>query len=388
MPNRPLPWLLLGALLFLYLHLFIPPFIPLWIGGDQTVYLANASRMLHGDVIYRDFFQFTTPGTELVYLGFFRLFGTREWISNAVLILLGLALTGLAVVISRKVLNGWTAFLPALLFLTMPYRNMLNGTHHWFSATAVMGALAVLMEKRTVERFAVAGTLCGVAALFTQARGLAAALGFIAFLLLARRRGRSGGSLLKEHLSFLGGFVASVVITSIYFVMKAGLSVFWYSTVTFGLRYYPTDKEANSWRSYLAGWPTVLPWRHLPIFGAWLLIYGLLPLVYVIFILRHRRLNIQPPELAERLMLLNWVGLFLVIGVMPAPNFFRLFPVSLPALIVFVWLISIARQRGKVLLGFLLGVRDRAGFNRALVESPPVAWFSRPSHRQDRLPFP
>lgn len=49
----------LGA--FLYLNLFIPPATPLVLGPDGPVYLMNASRMLKGQVIYRDFFQFTPP---------------------------------------------------------------------------------------------------------------------------------------------------------------------------------------------------------------------------------------------------------------------------------------------------------------------------------------
>src|SRR5215472_319202 len=124
--NRPLLLLLFGALIFLSLHLFVPPFVPLWIGGDQTVYVFNASRMLHGDVIYRDFFQFTMPGTELVYLTFFKLFGAREWVPNVVLMLLGVTSVALMIKISKPVLKGSAAYLPALLFLAMPYRNMLN----------------------------------------------------------------------------------------------------------------------------------------------------------------------------------------------------------------------------------------------------------------------
>lgn len=352
--NRQPLWLLLGALLFLYLHLFIPPFVPLWIGGDQTVYVFNASRMLHGDVIYRDFFQFTMPGTELVYLAFFKLFGAREWVPNFLLILLGLISAALIFRISKRVLAGPTAYLPALLFLTMPYRNMLNGTHHWFSATAVLGGLAIAIERQTPRRLAGAGALCGLAALFTQARGIAAALGFIAFLLFRRRQARQKESSLAGGASFLGAFFATVLTTSAYFVVRAGAGAFWRSTIIFGLRYYPADKEANSWRGYLAGWPSVPPWHRLPTFGAWLFIYALLPLVYVFFIWRYRReVSVQHEALRDRLVLLNCVGLFLFIGVLPAPNFFRLFAASPPALILVVWLFGKASGYGRVLLNAL-----------------------------------
>jgi hypothetical protein len=79
--TKPNGWLaacvLLAAAVFVYLQLFILPDIPLLDHGDQTIYLFNAARMLEGQVMYRDFFQFTPPGTEFVYLALFKLFGVR-----------------------------------------------------------------------------------------------------------------------------------------------------------------------------------------------------------------------------------------------------------------------------------------------------------------------
>ena len=88
--RRPVPWLLFGALVFLYLHLFILPHTAIWRGGDQTIQLLNAMRMREGQVIYRDFFHFLLPGTELVYLALFKIFGLWVWIPNVMLIVLGL----------------------------------------------------------------------------------------------------------------------------------------------------------------------------------------------------------------------------------------------------------------------------------------------------------
>src|ERR1051326_1604736 len=107
---------------FLYLNLFILPAVPICQRGDGLTYVANAVRMLHREVIYRDFFQFTPPGTECVYLGFLKLFGTRNWIPNVVLILLGLGLVWCSTIVSRSFLKGPCALLPGLLFLVLAYR--------------------------------------------------------------------------------------------------------------------------------------------------------------------------------------------------------------------------------------------------------------------------
>src|SRR5207245_9270339 len=118
MRNRTLPWFLVGTTFFLFLLLFTPFRAAIFLPGDASLHLLNAQRMLRGQVIYRDFFQFTPPGTELVYLSLFRLFGPRVWIPNFMLLLLGLSLTGISIVVSRKVIRGRASFVPGLLFLT------------------------------------------------------------------------------------------------------------------------------------------------------------------------------------------------------------------------------------------------------------------------------
>ena len=174
---------LFGAFLFLYLNLFIFPATPLIDpSADEELYLANARRLFDGEVLYRDFTHFTFPGTETLYLGLFNIFGIRPWIGNAMLLLVGLGLTWLMLVISRRLIRGWASFLPPLLFLTLNYRYRLDATHHWYSVLAAMGAVAVLLEKRTPSRLAISGILCGVAAWFTHVRGLLAAVGIAVFL--------------------------------------------------------------------------------------------------------------------------------------------------------------------------------------------------------------
>ena len=63
------------------------------------------------------------------------------------------------------------AAIAAALFLVVDYGRMLNGTHHWFSVLAVMGALAALLKARTPPRIVIAGALLGVASLFYPDEG-------------------------------------------------------------------------------------------------------------------------------------------------------------------------------------------------------------------------
>jgi hypothetical protein len=67
---------LLAALSFLYCFLFIAPFVPTEGNGigDSLLYLAPGQRMYQGEMIYRDVFEFVTPGTALVNFLMFKAF--------------------------------------------------------------------------------------------------------------------------------------------------------------------------------------------------------------------------------------------------------------------------------------------------------------------------
>src|SRR2546422_2780874 len=259
--TRSTVWFLLAALAFLYLSLFIPPSTPIYIAYDSPIYLLNAKRMLEGESIYRDFFQFTLPGTELFYLALFKLVGARVWIPNVTLIVLGLGLTALIMYVSSRVLAGWIAFLPALLFLTFAYGRWLDATHHWFSTLIVMGALAVVIGRSNLARLALAGALCGLATFFTQVTGLTALLGLAAFLLWERVHTQEKyASFLVKELGLLTAFAVTLATASAYFIWNAGWQRFLYCTVEFGIRYYPRN-WSNNLSVYVTGlWPLGAHW--------------------------------------------------------------------------------------------------------------------------------
>jgi hypothetical protein len=80
-PTRSFP-LLLGVVAWLYLTTFALPHTPIYQGDSSPIFLHEAVRMLHGEVIYRDFFELRLPGTQFLYMGLFKLLGVRTWIAN------------------------------------------------------------------------------------------------------------------------------------------------------------------------------------------------------------------------------------------------------------------------------------------------------------------
>jgi hypothetical protein len=352
--QRPVAWVI-GAAVFLYLLLFVPPFTPIWTGGDAMIWLEDANRMLRGEVLYRDFVQITLPATDLLYFAVFKIFGPQMWIANAMLLIIGTMLAWLSYRIAASINLGKAAFLPPLLFLTLVYRDRFDATHHWYSTLAIVAALAVAVDGRGPRRLAIVGTLCGLAACFTQSAGLAAVLAFVVFLYWEHRRASTTlRSLILQEALLTGSSPLVVLVISSYFAWRAGLARFIDCTLIFNLRYYGSFAGGSTWRGYMTGLSEFLHWQKIPGLLGFLLIHALLPLVYILFLVRYRRDSQKvPTEPWDRLMLINLVGVLSLLSVAAAPTWARLYYVSLPALILFIWILKSERRAGRLLVNTL-----------------------------------
>src|SRR5216683_5995867 len=214
--------ILLGSGIFLYLQVFVLPTAPRAATGDQAIYLHNAARMYGGQLIYRDYDYFTLPGTDVLYLGLFKVFGIRTWIPQMMLVVVGVVSMWLSITIASKVMTGPAVFLPGFLFLTLPYASYLDATHHLFNVLVATSALAVVMEKRTLARVAWAGVLWGMATCFAQSLVLGP-VGFGLFLVWERlRRKEAWGALLKKEIYLLASYSATLAAFNAYFLWKVG----------------------------------------------------------------------------------------------------------------------------------------------------------------------
>ena len=346
---------LLACLVWLYLVLFIPPFTPIHLAGDGPIYLNDAKRMLAGEVLYRDFFQFSTPGTDLVYYALFKLWGPRLWLPNAVLLMVGLAFVWLSVLISKRLMSPRLALLPGAALLTIGFGTHLEPTHHWFSGLAVVAAIAVLIDRQTVARIAAAGALCGVALCFTQFRGLMALLGFAVFVFWSWRRKKAGRPALLKSLALLfGAFLAAVVAVNAYFLWEAGVQQFLYCTVIFGTKYYSAQASYNTLRAFTEPLPAIPPWGNLLLANSWFFIFSFIPLIYILFFARYGREARRRPLVPwARLMLLGIVGLFLFLSIAPAPSLLRTYAGALPGLILLGWFLDCPDRLNRTLVGLL-----------------------------------
>ena len=129
-----------------------------------------------------------------------------------------------------------------------------------------------------------------------------------------------------------------------YYVHKAGFQRVLFDLVIFPSRFMPLS-EVNTPRTYIRQLAQFLNFRR-PSEIAFLIpaffIYALVPYVYVAGLYQlWRRRAVLPSTLQRNLILLHVVGLGLFLGIAHGPRHFRLCTVAPPAILIFVWLLTL-----------------------------------------------
>ena len=341
-----------GALVFLYLRGFLLSGVPLVAVGDEDLFLARAVHMMHGSVMYRDFFELVTPGTDLFYATIFRLFGVHAWVIQACGVVFGLATFYVVTSIGAKILRGPLVLLPGALFLVFDLSGAHDLTHHWFSTLAALVAVNVLMGGEGLVRVAWAGVFCALAILLTQTQGALVFIAMLLYLVWSTRSADEANTTQARLAAFVLSYAAVVAGVLGYYVGKAGFHLVFFDLVEFAPRFLSGD--VNSPRTYLHQFPWIGSpgdaFRAIP----YVFIYAVVPYVYFAGLYRLWRTRTEAPQgLRRHLMLLHLVGLALFLSIASGPRFFRLCTVAPPAILVCVWLCSGVTRAMKMIRGVL-----------------------------------
>ncbi len=366
---------------FVYSHLFIFPFTPIFFEEDHLYILHDAWRMYEGEVIYRDFFQIMYPGTQLLYLAFFYLFGLRFWIVDVIILLQVMVSVMLCLAISRKLIgDAWYALLPPAIYVFFGFRWFgIDGNHRVFSPIFAYLAGYVLLAERSYKRIALAGAICGIASFFTQQRGLLAIGGITLFLICEGIFNRDAVSEIAKKVVTAGGaFAVTLAALILPFVVAAGPEKFFRYTLFF-ITNYVQDSTAN-YHAYVVVAKGVFAQGYI-MSATVLFYYALIPLVYLatlgyLWFSRKGRSGIND---REGVLLFCLIGLALSLGTF-GPSPFRLYQVAVPALIMFGWLVYQLRPRsdlavkfavaGLIVFGSALAIRIQTKWEPTILEAP------------------
>lgn len=144
--------------------------------GDEGVILVGASRVLHGQLPYRDFFSIVTPGSYYLLASFFKVFGESlltaralHWLiyAGTLAVFLGL-MSRLGLPLRWKLVGIW-----ATMSMGPPFWCIFS--HHWLANLGVLASGLLLLQsqtsRKTVHVF-LSGLVAGTTFLCLQDEGL------------------------------------------------------------------------------------------------------------------------------------------------------------------------------------------------------------------------
>ena len=157
--------------------------------ADEGVILQGAERILAGQVLYRDFFSFYTPGSFYWMAFLFRIFGDSMLVARAALVLYGGVFAALTYLLARRVCARWSSLLAAsaVTLTCLPYRFVI--LHNWDSTLLAYLSLycAVLLVEKPHWVWAWAtGSFAALTFLFEQSKGTGLIIGLLAGWFLIR----------------------------------------------------------------------------------------------------------------------------------------------------------------------------------------------------------
>src|SRR5881396_2464551 len=156
---------------------------------DEGIILQGAQRILSGEVLYRDFFSFFTPGSYYFLALMFKIFGSSIIVARTTLVMFGASFSAITYVLCRRVCSrGSALFVAAIITLsTLPYRFLV--LHNWdstlWACLSLYCAIRLLESAERTWAFAV-GSFASLTFLFEQSKGAGLVLGLgIGFLAIA-----------------------------------------------------------------------------------------------------------------------------------------------------------------------------------------------------------
>jgi len=207
---------------------------------DEGIVLQGAQRLLRGEVLYRDFFSYFTPGSYYFLALLFKVFGSSFLVARIALVFFGGIYSVISYLLARRVCSrGIALWVAAVVTLTtIPYR--FEVLHNWdstlWACLAVYGAVRWLESPHWKWAFAT-GSLASLTFLFEQSKGagliLGLSAGFATIAVLDRRRSRSIWTTkqrvwtLTQDFGLAAGVAWPLVVTLAYFGAQHSLSTMW-----------------------------------------------------------------------------------------------------------------------------------------------------------------
>jgi hypothetical protein len=199
-----------------------------WVDPDEGIILQGAQRILDGQVLYRDFFSFFTPGSYYFFAAILRIFGDSYLVAHTALALVGAALSPITYLLARRVCSRQTSLLVTFLMTitALPWRFIV--IHNWDStlwACLALYCAVRFLESPSVRWVFAAATFTSLTALFEQSKGAGLLLGLSAgFVIIALGERQSKLFTGRQWIAITIGLTWPFLITLVYFASRHALT--------------------------------------------------------------------------------------------------------------------------------------------------------------------
>src|SRR6266567_8036597 len=161
---------------------------------DEGILLQGGQRILDGQIPYRDFFSFYTPGAFYLVAAMFKVFGNAFVVARMSLAITGAACSVVTYALARRVCSRGFALLAAALTTVAGVAYRFLVLHNWYSTLlaclALYSAVRLLESRKPAWAFAT-GSLCSLTVMFEQSKGAGFCLGlglsFLALRILGKK---------------------------------------------------------------------------------------------------------------------------------------------------------------------------------------------------------
>jgi hypothetical protein len=309
---------------------------------DEGSTVAQAMRVLRGELIYRDFFTVVTPFSYYTVAAVFRMFGETLLVMRWAVLVTGIAIAALTLLVARKICSWPFAASAALMTTVWGWFLVTPNFYSWQAGLFALIATWCYVHGAPAKRWMVyAGIATGAAAMTKQNIGAYVAAG----LLVATWASRifDTGRDIRGRFSMSRQFIAGIcvpVVPALLWLIASGAGPYLYESWI----YYPLAKYPER---FSLPYPDFLPLAENEPFDLWtkLVIYlpvVVFPLALIAILVLAWRVQKHGHADARReghALLAIWsVGLFVLLQAFPRADVPHILFGLQPAFILFAYL--------------------------------------------------
>jgi len=277
----------LGWLLGLGVFGYLMAFPQTLNGADESFILYGASRILKGQAIYRDFFEFITPGSFYLFAGVFAIAGPSLLGARAVMAATNALSCVFLFRLTRQVASALEACAAVVVFVVLCLPVWRMASPHWLSTTLCLATATLLLSECWTEtaraRAVAVGVLAGLTFCTQQHRGVFLTIWVTATIVaLSYLAPRALGWRCKRQIAWVAlGWLAVTAGILGHAAWQGSLRRLLYATFTFVFRNYFTAVHGTN-LSGKVSWAGIAPLTGGLVAATWLKMFELFPWVLVL----------------------------------------------------------------------------------------------------------